>query len=225
MTTHGYVLLSGGIDSSTALGLAVNTHGPNTNAVSIDYGQRHKREIEHAARLADHYQIPHAVIELPNIVPKTLLTDPSRPLPAVSYAELPVGMSPSYVPFRNGLMLSALTSHVVGNLHDDDEASLYFGAHADDSANYAYADCFPEWTGAMACAIFIGTYQKVRLVVPFQHMLKHQIIELGDDLGVPYGMTWSCYNGGEQHCGTCPTCRARKEAFEIAVVFDPTEYA
>lgn len=225
MTTRGYVLLSGGIDSTTAMAVAVRDLGQrNVQAISIDYGQRHKREIEHAARVANYWGRPHNVIELPNIVPRTMLTDPTQPIPDVSYAELPVGVSPSYVPFRNGLMLSALTSYIVGNLADGDEALLFFGAHADDSANYAYADCFPEFTGAMACAIFIGTYQKVRLQIPFQFMSKTAIIELGTKLDVPYHLTFSCYKGGDLHCGTCPTCRARKEAFVLAGVADPTEY-
>src|SRR5579859_2635361 len=185
MTTRGYVLLSGGIDSTTALAVAVRDLGQqNVRCISIDYGQRHKTEIAHAAKVAAFWGRPHNVIEVPNIVPRTMLTDPGRELPAMSYAELPHGVSPSYVPYRNGLMLAILASHVSGALandkdHPDDTAILYFGAHAEDAQNWAYADCTPEWCGATAAAIFIGTYQKVRLEVPFQYMRKHEIIQLG----------------------------------------------
>lgn len=78
--------------------------------------------------------------------------------------------------------------------------------------------------GAMAAAIHIGTYFKVHLIAPFQHFEKSQIVTEGDYLNAPLGLTWSCYYGGNKHCGTCPTCRARKEAFVMAGMPDPTEY-
>ena len=222
----GYVLLSGGIDSSTALSVAIRNLGQDqVRCLSIDYGQRHKKEIEHAARVAGFYGRPHEVVVLPNIVPATMLTDPGREIPAVSYADLPHGISPTFVPYRNGLMLSALASHVSGNLSDDDRAEIYFGAHAGDEDRDAYPDCSVEFTGAMANAIFIGTYQRVKLRTPLQYLQKSEIVELGTRLGTPYELTWSCYAGGALHCGVCPTCRARKEAFQLADVADPTEYA
>lgn len=234
MKTIGYVLLSGGIDSTTALSLAVRNLGQvNVRCVSVDYGQRHKREIEHAAKAAAFYGRPHHVLDLSSVVPRTMLTDPSREIPSVSYAQLPHGISPTYVPFRNGLMLSALASYVQGTLAEADRqmaeprdnAIIYFGAHAEDSQNWAYPDCTPEWSGAMANAIMVGTYNRVRLEVPFQYARKYEIIEQGTRLETPYHLTWSCYKGGERHCGVCPTCRARKEAFVLAGVSDPTEYA
>ncbi len=224
-TVFGYVLLSGGIDSSTALSLACRNLGQqHVRCVSVDYGQRHSKEIDHAQRLAAFYGRPHHILSLASIVPQTMLTDHTREIPSVSYADLPHGISPTYVPFRNGLMLSALASHIQGTLTDSEDAIIYFGAHAEDAQAWAYPDCTPEFTGAMANAIMVGTYNRVRLEVPFQFSRKFEIIEMGIKLGTPYHLTWSCYKGGEAHCGVCPTCRARREAFVLAKIDDPTTY-
>jgi 7-cyano-7-deazaguanine synthase len=250
-----YVLLSGGIDSSTCVSEAINTVGErNVRCVSMDYGQRHIREIESAKKVATFYSNrPHETIKIASM-PRTLLTDPSLDVPDISYAEIR-GVSPSYVPFRNGLMLSTLAAHIAGRHFDPTKEFLpeladgpgdtrmtlkpsqkrnpdymrdcliYFGAHAEDAAGWAYPDCTEMFIGAMACALYIGTYHKLRLVAPFMHMQKDQIIERGIKLGTPYYMTWSCYKGGDLHCGTCATCLARKDAFKRAGVTDPTEYA
>lgn len=226
-----YVLLSGGLDSATALARAASQHGgPQCRAVSIDYGQRHRVEIEHARRVSAHYGVSHSVLQVS--VPHTMLTDPSIDVPDVSYSEIK-GVSPTFVPFRNGLMLSTLASHVAGIHLDpsrrgqpgyDCDAVIYWGAHAEDAAGWAYPDCTPEFIGAMACAIYIGSYHKIRVVAPFSSMMKHEIVTEGTRLGVPYQLTWSCYKGGEVHCGTCATCRARRDAFRLAGVADPTAY-
>lgn len=225
-----YVLLSGGIDSSTCLYIAREEFA-DVEGVSIDYGQRHSKEILSAMGLCAHLGIPHHIINLREIVPATMLTDPSREVPNISYDEIK-GVSPTYVPFRNGLMLSAVTSFVHGELckfgdsekYDGLEWAIYFGAHAEDAQNWAYPDCTPEFIGAMANAIHVGSYYKVRLHTPLEWKNKCQIIEWGDSLGVPWDKTWSCYKGGDLHCGTCPTCRARRAGFMQAGVTDPTVY-
>jgi 7-cyano-7-deazaguanine synthase len=226
-----YVLLSGGVDSTTALARAIDLNGAeDVRAVSIDYGQRHKKELESAAKIAEHYAIPHEI--MPISLPRTMLTDPSIPVPHISYSEI-VGVSPTYVPFRNGTMLSMLTSLIAGRHLDptkkDDpdfnrDILIFWGAHADDAAGGAYPDCTLEFIGAMSCAIDIGTYHKVRVVAPFGAMYKDEIIRQGYKLGAPYDLTYSCYAGGDLHCGECATCRARKEAFRLAGVPDPTIY-
>lgn len=229
---RAYVLLSGGIDSTTCLHMAHQEHR-EVHALSIDYGQRHFKEIKYAAQTCKALDIPHRVLDLSSIVPQTMLTDESAEIPNKSYDEI-VGVSPTYVPFRNGLMLSALASYVAGKRAEferDDkdrmlgEWYLYFGAHAEDAAGWAYPDCTAEFTGAMANAIYIGTYNKIRLRTPLQWMKKYDIIKAGEDLGVDWKSTWSCYAGGEKHCGVCPTCRARRQGFDIAEVLDPTDYA
>lgn len=229
-----FVLLSGGVDSTTCLYMAQEDVG-NVEGISVFYGQRHRKEIEYAKRSCDYLGVSHHVLDLSSIVPKTMLTDKDAAIPEVSYSEIK-GVSPTYVPFRNGLLLAAVTSHIAGEwdkvhgrsgdeAEDFSEWGVYFGAHAEDAHNWAYPDCTPEFIGAMANAIHVGTYRAIRLCTPLEWLAKWQIVQLGDELGVRWLDTWSCYAGGEQHCGVCPTCRARIQAFEGAVVEDPTQYA
>ncbi len=240
MKAKAYVLLSGGIDSTVCLFKAHQDFDGNVEGISINYGQRHIKETEYAAKSCAYLGVKHRIIDLSGIVPKTMLTDETSEIPNKSYAEIE-GVSPTYVPFRNGLLLSAVTSIVHGEYLKQDkyggpdeydgahpsqppEWGIYIGVHAEDAHNWAYADCTSEFTGAMANAIYIGTYHAVRLHTPLQWMNKQEIITLGDQLNVPWENTWSCYSGGELHCGTCPTCRARWDGFHKAGVIDPTEY-
>ena len=250
-----YVLLSGGVDSTTALFKAHAKHGDDIMAMSVDYGQRHFKETEHALKSCDALGIQYKIIDAKSMMPKTMLTDVESNIPNVSYADLPIGISPTYVPFRNGLMLSIAAAFIQaqiqyaqaaseeafrqnvqdpyielwgdapGRIREGMEIELYYGAHAEDSANWAYPDCAPEFNGAMANAIYQGSYRNIRLQTPLQWMEKHEVVSLGTKLGVNWADTWSCYKGEQVHCGTCPTCIARKEAFELAGVSDPTEYA
>lgn len=234
---HAYVLLSGGIDSTTCLYMAHAHNDIGVTAIGFDYGQRHKRELEYARLTCDQLGIVHQTIPLPDIIPTTMLTNKYTPLPDKSYSEIE-GVSPAYVPFRNGLMLSALASIASGAYENmkrswgyegrninGPEWRIYFGAHAEDSANWAYPDCTPEFVGAMANAIHVGTDGAVRLYTPLQWMNKAKIIQVGQRYGINWKLTWSCYEGGDVHCGRCPTCRARKAGFEAAGVKDPTTYA
>lgn len=225
-----YVLLSGGIDSTTCLHIANEEFHGRVEGISINYGQRHSKETWFAQKSCRDLGMKHTILDLQGIVPKTMLTDTSADIPSISYADIE-GVSPTYVPFRNGLMLSAIASHVHGAAvtyfenGGVQEWAIYFGAHAEDAQNWAYPDCTPEFIGAMANAIFIGTYRAVRLHTPLQWLNKVNIIRLGESLGVNWANTWSCYKGGEVHCGVCPTCRARREGFIAAGVKDPTIYA
>lgn len=226
MTTKGFVLLSGGIDSTTCLALAAEQLGrENITAISVHYGQRHEKEIEAAKKICEYYGVQQRTTRLAEQVP-SMLTNPDQKIPDASYEDLPSGQSPTYVPFRNGQLLSHIAMIASGSLRkdEDEDALIYFGAHAEDASRWAYPDCTPEFIGAMANAIYVGTYHKVRLIAPFQHATKEQIIRVGTLMCVPYNLTWSCYEGGEKHCGTCPTCRARALAFDDALVVDPTEY-
>jgi 7-cyano-7-deazaguanine synthase len=212
-----YVLLSGGIDSSTCLAYALAVYS-KVHALTINYGQRHAKEIEHAASIARFFDTPITPIRLH--AGKGGLTDPNQQIPTVDYSQLE-GVSPSYVPFRNGYMLSAVTSHAQA---DPEAVAVLYGAHAEDAANWAYPDCTPEFIGAMANAIYVGTYHRIRLVTPIMWSSKADVVRLGHSLGVPFELTWSCYEGGAKHCGVCPTCRARKRAFIDAKVYDHTKY-
>lgn len=261
-----FVLLSGGLDSTTCLYQAIHDYKPEemsqnyldelianpqhdiswVEAVSIYYGQRHKKEMAYAYETCQKLGIKHTILDVGSLLrgDSVMLTDDSRgkvEVPNIDYAEIK-GVSPTYVPFRNGLMLSALTAHaqkwvneqnkVNEALHTNyDEinkatgAGIYFGAHSEDAHNWAYPDCTPEFIGAMANAIFIGSYMQIRLHTPIQWMQKSDVVALGTRLGVDYKNTWSCYKGEDKQCGECPTCRSRKQAFIAAGVPDPTEYA
>lgn len=218
-----YVLLSGGIDSSTCLAYAIDKFGADeVCAVSVHYGQRHTRELQFAEKQCSDYGVKHDVVNIAGVIGIGGLTDADLDIPPVSYDELPHGVSPTYVPFRNGLLLSILTSRAAA---DPDAKEVIYGAHAEDAENDAYPDCSVEFIGAIGEAIRIGTYGNITLNALLARMTKDEVVTLGDKLGVPWHNTWSCYEGREIHCGVCPTCRARKQAFKLAGVYDPTVYA
>lgn len=260
-----FVLLSGGMDSTTCLFKAIHdfappntsvdtliynrlhgvTHPPDqpttatinwVEAISVDYGQRHKKEYEQASLICAMLEIRHTVLDAQGLLSgkSVMLTDTNTSIPDIPYSQIQ-GVSPTYVPFRNGTLLSLITAHAQKwvneqikqheGMNPTDLAGIYFGAHSEDAQNWAYPDCTPEFIGAMANAIYIGSYQAIRLYTPVQWLTKAEIVTLGTNLQVPFDMTWSCYKGGDMHCGVCPTCRARKDAFKIAGQADPTEYA
>jgi 7-cyano-7-deazaguanine synthase len=221
-TTKVFTLLSGGADSTTTLAIAAQDFPDSEiECVSIDYGQRHAKEMECASFIAQQYGASHIILNLSGLLQGMLVEkgQDNEEIPNASYADLPVGISPTYVSFRNGTMLSLLAARAqawvmaMEKAGEAAEAVIYCGVHADDGVNWAYPDCTPEFIGSMASAILVGTYNKVRLRAPLQYMNKQQVIRTGIELGTPLSHTWSCYKGEEMHCGTCPTCRSRKQAF------------
>lgn len=223
------VLSSGGVDSTTCISIAIKDVGEeNVVTVSVYYGQRHSKELECAQKIADHFGLVHKVIDLS----KTgIMDDSDCPLLAHSIKDIPQGsyadqikaengMVSTYVPFRNGLILSAVTALAV-SMFPDDEVDIYIGAHADDAAGNAYADCSQFFTDAMRLAISFGTYQKVNLVAPLVNMNKAEVVKTGLKLNTPYKLTWSCYEGGDKPCGKCGTCIDRQEAFKANGIKDP----
>jgi 7-cyano-7-deazaguanine synthase len=229
MERKAFVLLSGGLDSSTLLAFAQRERFEHLEGLSAYYGQRHSKELDYAKKQCKARGVEFKRVDLGRLLEGGMLTDHLAPIPNSSYADLPVGVSPTYVPFRNGTLLSAITAHAKAWVNEGPrlsrEATVFFGAHAEDAHNWAYPDCTPEFIGAMANAIYVGTYHTVRLATPLMWMMKHEIVTLGHRLGVDFADTWSCYAGGEEHCGVCPTCRARSQAFTTAQVADPTIYA
>jgi len=236
VSTLGVVVLSGGLDSATALGIAVEEHeAHNVQAISFDYGQKHGIELSCAGLLSEHFNVAHKVIELnPDPFKGGVLTTDAE-IEDMRYDDLPSGeMSPTYVPFRNGNLIAMSVAYADSVLRETtwdgtgravwDGAIVYAGMHAEDAAGFAYADCTPEFLGAMASAAYIGTYGRVRLSALFQHSTKDEIIRRGMALGVPYQLTHSCYRGSRPACGACSTCHARIEAFEAAGYTDPLEY-
>lgn len=224
------VLSSGGVDSTTCVSIAILTVGAeNVTTVSVYYGQKHFKELECADKIAKYYGVNHKVIDLS----KTgILDDSNCPLLQGSTEEIKhesyadqiahdgEGMVRTYVPFRNGLLLASVAALAM-SVYPDDDVDIYLGAHADDAAGQAYADCSPEFTSVMDRAISIGTYRKVRLVAPLVNLNKAGVVKWGLELGTPYELTWSCYEGGDKPCGTCGTCIDRALAFKANGVEDP----
>lgn len=211
------VLSSGGVDSTTLLGMAVDRYGKeNVTALSIYYGQKHKKEIEASDRTAEFYGVEHIKLDLSLIFKYSdcsLLENSSAEIPHESYADQlkETNGSPvsTYVPFRNGLFLSAAASVALSK----GCSVIMYGAHADDAAGNAYPDCSDAFADAMNTAIWEGSGKQCRIEAPFVNMNKTQVVAEGKKLGVPYELTWSCYEGGEEPCKVCGTCRDRRAAF------------
>lgn len=225
------VLSSGGVDSTTCIGITIDKLGKeNVSTVSVFYGQKHAKELECANKVAKFYGVKHYELDLSSIMKYSncpLLKGSTEKIKHESYAEQieenGEGMVSTYVPFRNGLMLSSVATLAM-SIYPNEEVEIYLGAHADDSAGRAYADCSEEFTDAMKEAIYIGTYEKVTVKAPLVNMTKADVVKTGLKLKVPYELTWSCYEGGEKQCGTCGTCIDRKNAFKQNGVKDPVEY-
>lgn len=197
----------------TCVGIAVDKLGKeNVSTVSVFYGQKHAKELECADKVAKFYEVKHYELDLSSIMKYSncpLLKGSTEKIKHESYAkqikENGEGMVSTYVPFRNGLMLSSVATLAM-SIYPNEEVEIYLGAHADDSAGRAYADCSQEFTDAMKEAIYIGTYEKVTVKAPLVNMTKADVVKTGLELKVPYELTWSCYEGGEKQCGTCGTC-------------------
>ena len=213
------VLLSGGMDSVTALYHAREKH-EIAAALSFDYGSKHNaREIPLAKLHAGRLGIPHLAIPLAFIGEhfESHLLMGGGAIPEGHYEEL--SMKQTVVPFRNGIMLSI----AAGFAESRGAAGLLIAAHAGDHA--IYPDCREDYMKAQAEAIRLGTYARIEVLRPFISMTKAQIAAEGHRLGVDFRETWSCYVGGNVHCGACGTCVERREAFLLAGLPDPTEYA
>jgi 7-cyano-7-deazaguanine synthase len=188
-------------------------------AVSFDYGSKHnRREISFAAYHAEHLAVPHVKIDLrfmaDHFRSDLLMTDGD--IPKGHYEE--ESMKATVVPFRNGVMLSI----AAGLAESNDAGAIVVAAHAGDHA--IYPDCRARFMTAMADAIALGTYRQVEILRPFISMTKADIAKRGHELGIDYSKTWSCYVGGEIHCGECGTCHERREAFDLSGISDPTRY-
>lgn len=219
------VLLSGGVDSATCLGIAVDKYGKdNVIALSISYGQKHDKEIKASQDVAKYYGVEHLYLDLAKIFQYSdcsLLSHSDKEIPKEAYSEqikktegTPVS---TYVPFRNGLFLSSAASIALSKNCD----VIYYGAHSDDSAGSAYPDCSDEFNKAMNEAIYLGSGKQLKVVAPFINKTKAGVVKMGLDLKVPYEYTWSCYEGGDTPCGKCGTCIDRAEAFRLNGVKDP----
>lgn len=222
------VLVSGGVDSTTCLAMMVDKYGKeNVTALAMYYGQKHNKELECARKIVEYYDVEYMELDLSVIFKYSncsLLSHSTEEIPQESYAEqlaktdgAPVS---TYVPFRNGLFLSCAASVALSR-----ECSvIYYGAHSDDAAGNAYPDCSDVFNEAMNRAIYEGSGRQVEIKAPFVNMTKKDVVAEGLRLGVPYELTWSCYEGHEKACGICGTCIDRKKAFEENGTKDPIAY-
>lgn len=219
------VLTSGGVDSTTCLGWMVSKYGKeNVVALSVSYGQKHTKELEASEKVAEYYGVEHIFLNLAEIFRYSdcsLLKHSDKDIPHESYAEqlkqtdgTPVS---TYVPFRNGLFLSSAASVALSKGCE----IIYYGAHSDDAAGSAYPDCSEAFNNAMNEAIYQGSGGQVRIEAPFVSWTKSQVVKKGLELGVPYELTWSCYEGKEKPCRKCGTCIDREAAFEANGETDP----
>ena len=222
------VLSSGGVDSTTCVGIAVAEYGAsNVTTVSIFYGQKHVKELQCANAIAAYYGVEHYALDLSAIFEYgncPLLQHSTKQIVHKSYAqqikENGAGKVDTYVPFRNGLFLASVAC-LAQSIYPDEQVKIFIGAHADDAADEAYADCSLDFVNAMNNAIQIGTYGLCELVAPLVNMNKAQVVAEGLRLKVPYELTWSCYEGGDKPCGKCATCLDRAKAFEVNNIKDP----
>lgn len=216
------LIVSGGIDSSTLIYKMIQ-EGYETYALTFIYGQKHKREIESARKVCNNLNVAHKIIDissLKEILSGSALTDSEIDIPEVSEtAEYYEMLKTTIVPNRNSIFLSIAIGYAVsiGANH------VFFGAHHSDRG--VYPDCRREFVEAFQYAERLANDNSLLVVAaPFVNMNKSEIVKLGIELGVPYKETWSCYRGGEMHCGVCSSCRERKRAFQEASIEDPTGY-
>ena len=212
------VLFSGGLDSTVLVYHLLNK-GADLKLLSIDYGQRHEKELKSSSEIAESLGLEHEILRLPmlnNLLGGSALTDPSISLPEGHYAE--DSMKATVVPNRNMILLSLAAGHAISLQFD----TVAYAAHAGDHT--IYPDCRPEFATAMDQALKLCDWNTVSLYRPFVQLSKHDLVRKGKELGVPFEKTWSCYAGNDKHCGKCGTCVERKEAFELVGLLDPTEY-
>ena len=221
--TDYYVLHSGGMDSTTALALAARQpDARNVYAVGVNYGQRHVKELDAAEAIRDTLGVRSATLDLTGYgrsVTSALTSDIA--VPEGHYAD--DNMKITVVPGRNGVMLMSLAGMAASLTDEDHPAQLVTAVHAGDHT--VYADCRPEFISAIQEAIRLGVRDNLGVWAPFVNKTKADIARVAADIDAPVHLSWSCYKGGAVHCGKCGTCVERREAFDLAGVDDPTEYA
>jgi len=216
------LIVSGGMDSAT-LAYFYHKQGYDLHLVGFNYGQRHVKELEALAKISDELKASWEVIDLSQLkssIANSSLTSDAINVPDGHYAE--ETMRITVVPNRNAIMLSIATGIAVANGSNVVATGVHSGDH------FIYPDCRPDFIDAINIAFQHGTSGHAkpdfRVEAPFVTITKADIAAIGHSAGVPFELTWSCYKGGEKHCGRCGTCVERIEAFINAGVEDPTEY-
>ncbi|MGW3210171.1 7-cyano-7-deazaguanine synthase QueC [Streptomyces sp. NPDC001135] len=214
------VVLSGGLDSTTLMAHYAAL-GYSLIAVTVDYGQRHRKEIDSARAVAAHYGARHHIVDLSgfgSVLGGSALTDDSVSVPDGHYAEQT--MRATVVPNRNAVLANVAVSVAVAHR----AATVALGMHAGD--HFIYPDCRPAFLQALNALVKVANegFCTPAVEAPFITWSKADIAAHGTRLGAPLELSWSCYKGSERHCGTCGTCYERREAFQKAGLPDPTDY-
>lgn len=212
------VLVSGGMDSVTALHAAARGHEV-VAGLSFDYGSKHNhRELPFASWHCRQLGVPHEIVAL-DFMDRLFKSDLLKSGGAIPEGHYEAdNMKQTVVPFRNGILLSI----AAGYAESAGAEGLVIAAHSGDHA--IYPDCREDFMRPMAEAIRAGTYAGIEVLRPFIDLRKEGIAAIGAGFGIDFAQTWSCYKGGEMHCGKCGTCVERKEAFALAGLPDPTVY-
>ena len=212
------LIYSGGLDSTVLL-YQLLAAGDYVKCLSVDYGQRHRKELDAARCFAGRLGIEHRVAGLSGLRPllagNSLTTDELL-VPEGHYTD--ESMKLTIVPNRNMVMLAVAAAWAISTKADAVAYAAQAGGHT------IYPDCREAFIDAMRQAFHLADWHEVGLMAPFSHYTKKEIVLIGQHLSVPFGETWSCYKGGAFHCGKCGTCVKRREAFDQAQVPDPTEY-
>lgn len=216
------VLLSGGLDSTVTLAMALDG-GMEATALSFRYGQRHTKELDSARKVAEHYGIRHVIVDIDLTSFRSALTDSSIDVPSDRKGKLDEDIPITYVPARNIIFLSV----AAGLCESVDAGSIYIGANAIDYSGYP--DCRPDFFEAFKEMLSKGTKagvdgDPIEIRTPILECTKADIVRIGKELGAPIHLTWSCYNGGEKACGHCDSCILRLKGFEEAGFKDEIVY-
>lgn len=209
------VIFSGGLDSTVLLYKVIKQEKKNPIALTIDYGQRHSKEVEAAKVITKKLGIEHKIVKVnffKNLTSSALIDDKKK-MPHEHYTHS--NQKITVVPNRNMVMLA-----IAGAIAEDKGIKhLYYGAHANDHA--IYPDCRPDFVNKMREALLSSTYVRVELHAPFVNLTKAEIVGIGKLLSVPFNLTWSCYEGKDKPCEKCATCQERIEAFRANGAIDP----
>lgn len=213
------VICSGGLDSVSLAHMVAQNH-ELAGLISFDYGQRHRKELDYAALCALRLGVPHDIIDLRSVgavLTGSALTD-DVDVPDGHYAE--DSMKVTVVPNRNAIMLTVAFGAAAARGADAVATAVHGGDH------FIYPDCRPAFTEAFEAMqkLALDGYADVTLFTPFVHRSKADIVTEGARVNTPFAQTWSCYKGGDNHCGRCGTCVERREAFHLAGIPDPTTY-
>lgn len=213
------VIYSGGMDSFTVLHRALR-EGLEVHALSFDYGQRHSRELEVAARVCRELGVPHQVVDIRAIhglIDNSALTDADREMPEGDYGE--ENLTATVVPNRNMILLSLAIAKAV----NIGAGRVDYGAHGGD--HVLYPDCRPEFVERMNAVAGIANFAPVEIHAPYLRAGKAEILADGLAMGLDYADTWTCYRGEALACGRCGSCRERLAAFAVNGAVDPLRYS